>query len=168
MSKEADVFRRPSVLIESPAKCITHTDVLPSPLVSNHNTPCVMSQSMRMSSVSLQDTRLLGTKNSSPRLLSGKTSSIWGRLCFRGTWALKVCGWQHHLCRGWMIWTFECCRGHASVIIGKHTHPLMHHQNHQILGFYLAFCDYICDTSRNLVAYLNFTHCLISWSWQWK
>ena len=72
MSKEADVFRRPSVLTESPAKCITHTDVLPSPLVSNHNTPCVMSQSMRMSSVSLQDTRLLGTKNSSPRLLSGK------------------------------------------------------------------------------------------------
>ena len=62
MSKEADVFRRPSVLIESPAKCITHTDVLPSPLVSNHNTPCVMSQSMRMSSVSLQDTRVIRYK----------------------------------------------------------------------------------------------------------
>ena len=36
MSKEADMFRRPSVLIETPAKCITHTDVLPCPLVSNH------------------------------------------------------------------------------------------------------------------------------------
>jgi len=79
----------------------------------------------------------------------------------------SVCGWQHHLRPGWMIWTFECCRGHASVIIGKHTHPLMHHQ---ILGFYLAFLWLYCirDISRNLGAYLNFTHCLFLRSWQWK